>query len=134
MLQLTLNDVLAFLEPDETLGDFLSRAHAERQTTGIPVVDAAVTLRPGVVLEIAGPSGSGKSELLAQVAAHCLVQGLAPQQQGQQQQVPPATAAAGAGAGSPQLSSVVYIDIDGKLDAVRVMRLTQRAVSAALQP
>lgn len=39
MLQLTLGSCLEFLAPDETLGDLLRRAHAEKLVTGVSVLD-----------------------------------------------------------------------------------------------
>ena len=34
---------------------------------GVALVDKALSMRPGVVLELCGPAGSGKTELLLQV-------------------------------------------------------------------
>ena len=34
---------------------------------GVALVDKALSMRPGVVLELCGPAGSGKTEMLLQV-------------------------------------------------------------------
>ena len=58
----------AFLEPDETAYDLFARIVVEPVRTGVPFLDQAVFLRPGRVVEIAGPSGCSKSEILVQVS------------------------------------------------------------------
>ena len=55
---------LAFLKPDETAAQLLARTHVEPINTGLPF---ASTLRQGQVLEVSGPSGAAKSEILQQV-------------------------------------------------------------------
>ena len=60
-----MNGLLDFLKPDETAAEFLARTHAEPINTGLFF---AHSLRPGQVLEICGPSGTAKSEILIQVA------------------------------------------------------------------
>lgn len=55
------------LAPDESLLDVLQRASREQVHTGFALLDRALSLRPGRVLELAGPAGCGKSELLLQV-------------------------------------------------------------------
>ncbi len=60
-------EVAQLLRYDETLRDVLIRRDREQLRSGIHFVDSAVTLRPGVLLEIVGSHGSGKSELLLQV-------------------------------------------------------------------
>lgn len=62
-----LQQALALLQPDETLHGCLTRARRERMSTGVALVDRALSMRPGVVLEVCGPAGSGKTELLLQV-------------------------------------------------------------------
>jgi len=61
------------LDSHETAWHFFHRVRAERLTTGISFLDqqqhGRVPLRPGRILEVAGPSGSAKSELLLQIAA-----------------------------------------------------------------
>ena len=58
----------AFLEADETAYDLFARVVTDPIRTGVPFLDQAVFLRPGHVVEIAGPSGCSKSELLVQVS------------------------------------------------------------------
>lgn len=67
MQSLTLDQCLSFLAPDESLADFLGRLGAENLGTGLAAVDSHLALRPGVVLELCGPAGCGKTELLVQV-------------------------------------------------------------------
>jgi hypothetical protein len=66
---LTKQQLLRFVAPDETAAEFFARQVAEAVPTGVACVDRHVRLRPGQVLELVGPTGSGKSELLAQVGA-----------------------------------------------------------------
>jgi ABC-type lipoprotein export system ATPase subunit len=67
MHKLTKEQLLKYVQPDETATEFLQRHVREALPTGIPLVDQHVTFRPGQILEVVGPSGSGKSELLIQV-------------------------------------------------------------------
>ena len=62
-----MSGLLDFLKPDETAAEFLARTHAEPIGTGLFF---AASLRPGQVLEISGPSGAAKSEILIQVMRH----------------------------------------------------------------
>ena len=55
---------LAFLKPDETAAQLLARTHVEPISTSLPF---ASTLRQGQILEVSGPSGTAKSEILQQV-------------------------------------------------------------------
>ena len=66
-MQLTLQQCLDFLDPDESLYGFFERIHHERQPLGVQAVDKHLALRPGVFLEMCGPADSGKTELLIQV-------------------------------------------------------------------
>eukprot|EP00955_Chlamydomonas_euryale_P073724 361821-Chlamydomonas_euryale.AAC.1 len=52
--------------PDEDAAMLLRRATREAFPSGLACVDRGMVLRPGVVLEMAGPHGSAKSELLLQ--------------------------------------------------------------------
>lgn len=63
-----MSGLLDFLKPDETAAQFLVRTHAEPVNTGLFF---AAALRPGQVLEVSGPSGTAKSELLIQVFNTC---------------------------------------------------------------
>lgn len=62
-----MDEVLAFLRPDETAAEFLARSYVASLPTGVPLIDGFVSLRAGNVLEVSGPHGSGKSEVLVQV-------------------------------------------------------------------
>lgn len=64
---LTEEDVLRFLLPNETAGAFFWRIRAEQRHTGLRFVDDHISLRPGTVLEVAGPHGAGKTEFLIHV-------------------------------------------------------------------
>jgi DNA-repair protein XRCC2 len=64
-------------------------------------IDDHASLRPGNVLEVSGPLGSGKTEVLLHAAASCVL----PRRHG--------------GAEAP----AIYIDLDGRLDIVRLIIL-----------
>ena len=64
---LTKEQLLRFVQPDETAAEFLQRHVREALPTGITLVDQHVTFRPGQILEVLGPSASCKSEFLIQV-------------------------------------------------------------------
>lgn len=59
--------LLKFIQPDETAIEYFKRHGREAVCTGLPCIDAFVKLRPGHVLEVVGPAGSAKTELLVQV-------------------------------------------------------------------
>jgi hypothetical protein len=59
--------LLRWITPDETAAEFFRRQSREAVATGLPFIDAHVKLRPGNILELAGPAGSAKSEMLLQV-------------------------------------------------------------------
>ena len=61
------DDLLAFLEPQETASALLARTFVEPLRSSVPIIDQHVLLRPGHILEVAGPAGSGKSQILLQV-------------------------------------------------------------------
>jgi hypothetical protein len=61
------DQLLRWVLPDETLSTFVARQNREATRTGVALIDTHTTLRPGPVLEIAGPSGTAKTELLIQV-------------------------------------------------------------------
>jgi hypothetical protein len=60
-------ELLRFLKPDESAADLLRRIQLEQLRTGIAFIDDKTSLRPGVILEVSGPHGSAKTELLTQV-------------------------------------------------------------------
>jgi len=78
----------------------------EPLTTSLPFVDSAVAMRPGHVLELCGPSGAGKTELLTQAAATCVL----PKRHG--------------GAAAPAL----FVDLDGCFDALRLVQVLDARV------
>lgn len=59
----------AWLAPNESAFDFFARVRTEPLLTGLALLDkhAPAPLRPGSLLEITGPSGVGKTELLVEV-------------------------------------------------------------------
>jgi hypothetical protein len=67
MPQLSPEEILQFLRPDETAADFLQRQAREKLLSGLPWLDSHLSLRPGVLLELCGPAASAKSEVLIQV-------------------------------------------------------------------
>ncbi|XP_062207599.1 DNA repair protein XRCC2 homolog isoform X3 [Phragmites australis] len=66
-------DPRAWLAVDETAGAFLSRSLSTRPPIILPPPLHRAPLRPGNVVEIAGPSNSGKSHLLLMAAAQCIL-------------------------------------------------------------
>ncbi|GMH42861.1 hypothetical protein BSKO_10780 [Bryopsis sp. KO-2023] len=67
-------ELLACLRPDETVASLLKRGYVERRRTNIPFIDNHLgSLKPGRVLEVAGASGSGKTELLLQLCVNCIL-------------------------------------------------------------
>ena len=74
--------------------------------TGIPFVDAHGALRPGQLLEVCGVGGSGKTEILMQAAVHAVT----PRRRG-------GVAFNGCEA------SVLLIDLDGKFDTLRLIKI-----------
>jgi RecA/RadA recombinase len=58
-----------WVTPDETAAEFLARQFREAISTGVPFLDKHVKLRPGHVLEIIGPAGTAKTEILTEVFA-----------------------------------------------------------------
>jgi ABC-type lipoprotein export system ATPase subunit len=59
--------LLKLVTPDETAAEFFRRQGREAVATGLSFIDAHIKLRPGHILELSGPAGSGKTELLVQV-------------------------------------------------------------------
>lgn len=113
----SLEEVQALLAPDESAASFFRRIQCERCLTGLGLIDRNVSLRPGVVLEAAGPHGSGKTELLLQVALNVLLA----VQHGNA--APPDAASAWRGGALQQQSSVVILDLDAKFDALRLVQV-----------
>lgn len=74
--------------------------------TGIPFVDAHGALRPGQLLEVCGVGGSGKTEILMQAAVHAVM----PRRRG------------GVAFGGCE-ASVLLIDLDGKFDTLRLIKI-----------
>lgn len=58
-----------WITPDETAAAFFLRQYREAVPTGLPCVDCHVTLRPGHVLEVVGPPGTAKTEMLIEVTS-----------------------------------------------------------------
>ncbi|KXZ52270.1 hypothetical protein GPECTOR_10g901 [Gonium pectorale] len=124
-------DLAAILAFNETGAQFFKRVHQERVLTGLPIIDQHVSFRPGVVIEVAGPPGSGKTELLLSVALHVLLTpyadpkawlaraaasgapggGMTPAADREHQAGPAPRPPPGSG-------NVVILDLDGKFDGV----------------
>ncbi|KAK3166090.1 hypothetical protein QOZ80_1AG0041330 [Eleusine coracana subsp. coracana] len=66
-------DPRAWLAVDETAATFLSRLLTTRPPIVLPPPLHRAPLRPGNVVEIAGPSNSGKSQLLLVAAVQCIL-------------------------------------------------------------
>lgn len=62
----TAESLKLFVTPDETLLDYFARCSTEALLTSVPFLDS-VPLFPRNKLEIFGPPGSAKTEILLQV-------------------------------------------------------------------
>lgn len=69
----TAESLLQFLTPDETAAQLLKRVAVEPLLTGVPFFDGRTRLRPNHLALISGCTGSGKTELLIQTAATCIL-------------------------------------------------------------
>ncbi|KAL6756624.1 hypothetical protein V8C86DRAFT_56542 [Haematococcus lacustris] len=108
VLQLSLMEVLAFLTPDETAGDLLSRLHRERLVTGLPFLDQHLSLRPGMLLE---------------VVVNLLLQGALPSSQAPAPAPSPAAPPACSPAPEVTLGSVVLLDLDARFEPLRMLQV-----------
>lgn len=61
--------LLKWATPDENAAEFFRRQGREAMATGLLFIDQHIKLRPGHILELAGPAGSAKTEMLIQVTA-----------------------------------------------------------------
>ncbi|KAK9846012.1 hypothetical protein WJX81_008398 [Elliptochloris bilobata] len=97
---------------DETASQLLARSCCDPISTGVFFVGA---LRAGHVLEVNGPSGAAKSEILVQVAASCIL----PKDAG--------------GVALGREENVVLLDLDAKFDELRLFQVLSMRLSEALQ-
>lgn len=58
--------------PDETAAEFFRRHAREALACGLTFIDAYLRLRPGHLVELVGPAGAAKTELLIQVGVGVL--------------------------------------------------------------
>lgn len=126
-----LRERMQFMARDESGAELLARCYVAPLHLGVPAVDAHAPLRPGNVLEATGASGCAKTELLVQAAVTCI---LPPRADGVEY--------GGHGGALPDsrlsstilitaLGGVLYLDLDGKLDAARLPLALSRRVLAA---
>eukprot|EP00803_Ostreobium_quekettii_P009461 evm.model.scf_5.19 EVM.evm.TU.scf_5.19 scf_5:236710-238649(+) len=104
-----------FVAADETAAQLLRRTCVDPFFSGVPFVDRHVPLRPGSAVEIAGPPGSGKTELLLQMAVSCIL---------------PKTFNGISFGG--QEGVAVFMDLDGRFDAMRLVQVLDRRLAVAL--
>ena len=83
--------------------------------TGIPFVDAHGALRAGQLVEVCGVGGSGKTEILMQAAVNCVM----PRRRG------------GVDFGGCE-SSVLLVDLDGKFDTLRLLKILTARIKDAI--
>jgi hypothetical protein len=93
----------------------LSRTLTDPVLTGIPFVDAHGAMRAGQLVEVCGVGGSGKTEILMQAAVNCAL----PRERD------------GVRFGGCE-SSVLLLDLDGKFDTLRLLKILTARVEAAL--
>ncbi|KAM3334051.1 hypothetical protein ACQJBY_028859 [Aegilops geniculata] len=102
-----------WLSVDETAAAFLSRSLSTRPPILLPPPLHRAPLRPGNVVEIAGPSGSGKSQLLLMSAVQCI---LPKEWEG--------VYFGGLG------KAVMYIDLDCRFDVLRLAQILRKRIAA----
>lgn len=124
------SQLLRFATPDETAADFFARQATEALPTGVFFVDAHAKLRPGNVLEVAGPTASGKTELLTQMAARFLSLTSSPSSSSSSGGNGGGGGGGGAGPSSAVVA-VVYVDLDCKFDPLRLVQLLADGSGAA---
>ncbi|XP_051226411.1 DNA repair protein XRCC2 homolog isoform X2 [Lolium perenne] len=101
-----------WLAVDETAADFLSRSLSTRPPILLPPPLHRAPLRPGNVVEIAGPSNSGKSQLLLMAAVQCI---LPKEWEG--------VYFGGLG------KAVMYIDLDCRFDVLRLAQILRKRIT-----
>ncbi|XP_066166276.1 DNA repair protein XRCC2 homolog isoform X2 [Oryza sativa Japonica Group] len=104
-------DPRAWLAVDETAAAFLSRSLSARPPILLPPPLHRAPLRPGNVVEIAGPSNSGKSQLLLTAAVQCI---LPKEWKG--------TYFGGLG------KVVMYLDLDCRFDVLRLAQILRNRI------
>uniref|UniRef100_A0ACD5WM65 Uncharacterized protein n=4 Tax=Avena sativa TaxID=4498 RepID=A0ACD5WM65_AVESA len=100
-----------WLSVDETAAAFLSRSLSTRPPILLPPPLHRAPLRPGNVVEIAGPSNSGKSQLLLMAAVQCI---LPKEWEG--------VYFGGLG------KAVMYIDLDCRFDVLRLAHILRNRI------
>ncbi|KAF0902501.1 hypothetical protein E2562_017901 [Oryza meyeriana var. granulata] len=105
-------DPRAWLSVDETAAAFLSRSLSARPPILLPPPLHRAPLRPGNVVEIAGPSNSGKSQLLLTAAVQCI---LPKEWKG----------AYLGGLGK----AVMYLDLDCRFDVLRLAQMLRNRIA-----
>ncbi|CAO1944267.1 unnamed protein product [Urochloa humidicola] len=104
-------DPRAWLAVDETAAAFISRSLTSRPPIILPPPLHRAPLRPGNVVEIAGPSNSGKSHLLLMAAVQCI---LPKEWEG--------IYFGGLG------KSVMYLDLDCRFDVLRLAQILRNRI------
>ncbi|KAF8775197.1 hypothetical protein HU200_004596 [Digitaria exilis] len=105
-------DPRAWLAVDETASAFISRSLSSRPPITLPPPLHRAPLRPGNVVEIAGPSNSGKSHLLLMAAVQCI---LPKEWEG--------IYFGGLG------KSVMYLDLDCRFDVLRLAQILRNRIA-----
>nr|AGT17367.1 hypothetical protein SHCRBa_030_N11_R_100 [Saccharum hybrid cultivar R570] len=105
-------DARAWLAVNETAVAFLSRSLSSRPPITLPPPLHRAPLRPGNVVEIAGPSNSGKSHLLLMAAVQCI---LPKEWEG--------IYFGGLG------RAVMYLDLDCRFDVLRLVQILRNRIA-----
>ncbi|CAL4946392.1 unnamed protein product [Urochloa decumbens] len=105
-------DPRAWLAVDETAAAFITRSLTSRPPIILPPPLHRAPLRPGNVVEIAGPSNSGKSHLLIMAAVQCI---LPKEWEGIHF----------GGLGKP----VMYLDLDCRFDVLRLAQILRNRIA-----
>lgn len=67
MVEQLQHQYIAFLRPDETAAELFARSNPHPVASGVPPLDIHGGLQAGQLIEVAGPSCAGKTEMLTQV-------------------------------------------------------------------
>jgi DNA-repair protein XRCC2 len=105
-------------ERSESGAELLSRCYVAPLSLGVPVVDLHASLRPGNVLECCGASSCAKTALLVEAAVTCLL---------------PSERSNDGVDYRGNCAGVLYLDLDGRLDAARLPLALSRRILRARQ-
>lgn len=103
----------SILQPSETADKLLRRLHLRPLKTGIKILDLEIQqgLRSGAVIELSGRSATGKTEILLQIIASCIL--------------PSKWEEVELGG---EDSTIIYYDLNSQLDILRVVAILEARI------